>query len=54
MQTWLIDNGVQVATLITLIVLVAKASRWSGITDARLKGLEDWMKRHIEFTHRGP
>lgn len=45
---WLIDNGVQVATLITVFVLVIKGSRWSGVQETRITNLEGWMKSHIE------
>jgi len=45
-EQWILDNGVGIGTLITLIVLVAKLSRWSGVVDTRITNLEGWLKSH--------
>ena len=48
MTQWLIDNGVQVATLVTLFVFIAKVSRWTGVVDTRQTNLEGWLKSHVD------
>ncbi len=48
MQEWLIDNGLQVATLITLVILIFKVSRWSGIIETRITNLEGWLSSHTK------
>ncbi len=48
MQQWLIDNGIQVATLITMFVFIVKVSRWSGVQETKTANLEGWLKSHIE------
>ncbi len=53
MADWFLDNIVQVTTLLTLAVLIARLSRWSGIMENRVHNLEEWKKQHIEFTHGG-
>lgn len=53
MMEWLVNNGIQVATLVTLAVVIAKVNRWVGIMETRVAGLEEWKKQHIQFTHGG-
>ena len=48
MGQWLITNGVQVATLLTLFVFIFKVSRWAGSMEARVFNLEGWLKSHVE------
>jgi len=48
MQQWLIDHGIQAATLVSLCVFIWKMSRWSGIQETRITNLEGWLKSHIE------
>ncbi len=48
MPQWLIDNGIQITTLIAMVVLVAKVWRWSGIQETRITNLEGWMQNHID------
>ena len=52
-QQWLIDNGLQVATLIAVAVLFHRVSRWSGIVDTQIKNLNGWMQGHMERHHGG-
>ena len=47
MEQWFLSNGIQVATLVTLVVLVFKISRWAGAMEARVKNIEGWQHEHI-------
>ena len=47
MQQWFIDNGLQVATLLTMVVILVKGSRWTGIMETKITNLEGWFKSHI-------
>ena len=53
MEQWLTDNWLQASTLIALVVLIWKGSRWTGILETKVSNLEGWMKAHIEH-HPGP
>ena len=53
MADWLTNNGLQVATLITLAVLIAKMFNWVGVVNTRIDNLEAWLKRHVEHSHGG-
>ena len=47
-QEWLVNNSVQIATLITLVAIGWRMSRWSGVVDTRIDNLEGWLKGHVE------
>ncbi len=49
MQAWLIENWLQAGTLLTVLVLFIRIGRWSGRMDARMEGLENWRKQHVQF-----
>ncbi len=45
---WIIEHGIGAATLLAIIVIGFKVSRWSGVVDTRTTNLEGWLKSHIE------
>ncbi len=48
LQDWFIQNSIEMATLLAIIIIGFKISRWSGIVDNRITNLEGWLKSHIE------
>ncbi len=43
-----INSAIGAGTLLAIIVIGFKVSRWSGIVDTRTTNLEGWLKSHIE------
>ena len=44
-------NGMNIATFITVISILAVVMRWTGIVDTKITNLEEWKKLHIAQRH---
>jgi len=44
-------NGMNIATFITVISILAVVMRWTGIVDTKITNLEEWKNSHIAQRH---
>ncbi len=45
--TWLLQNGVELGILVTLLIQFGKINRWIGKTEARLTNGEHNFEHHV-------